>query len=202
MFLFFTFFSTASHGFTNQYQYHQKKHNFDPLNPAFIYIVKLEFTGVYIICISDQKHTNVDCGYSLEPPRRGGSNEYPQFNFFNRNIKKNYQNFYRKTQFFMMKFSIYLNRCVCVLHARAERLLTCTKCPPNETNADGVLDYISQNEKKTYILTCKLNQDSNQPAYPHCLIKVFVVRMKKFCNAWLSKMRPVKILIRLRECAG
>ena len=24
---------------------------------------------------------NVDCGYSLEPPRRGGSNEYPQFMF-------------------------------------------------------------------------------------------------------------------------
>ena len=21
---------------------------------------------------------NIDCGYSLEPPRRGGSNEYPQ----------------------------------------------------------------------------------------------------------------------------
>ena len=24
---------------------------------------------------------NLDCGYSLEPPRRGGSNEYPQFRF-------------------------------------------------------------------------------------------------------------------------
>ena len=24
---------------------------------------------------------NIDCGYSLEPPRRGGSNEYPQFIF-------------------------------------------------------------------------------------------------------------------------
>ena len=24
---------------------------------------------------------NVDCGYSLEPPRRGGSNEYPQSMF-------------------------------------------------------------------------------------------------------------------------
>ena len=22
---------------------------------------------------------NIDCGYSLEPPRRGGSNEYPQY---------------------------------------------------------------------------------------------------------------------------
>ena len=24
---------------------------------------------------------NIDCGYSLEPPRRGGSNEYPQSKF-------------------------------------------------------------------------------------------------------------------------
>ena len=31
---------------------------------------------------------------------------------------------------------------------------------------------------------------------------VFVVRMKKRCIPWLSIMRPVKILIRLRECAG
>ena len=32
---------------------------------------------------------NIDCGYSLEPPRRGGSNEYPQSMFLNRNKKNN-----------------------------------------------------------------------------------------------------------------
>ena len=32
---------------------------------------------------------NVDCGYSLEPPRRGGSNEYPQSMFFSRSKKSN-----------------------------------------------------------------------------------------------------------------
>ena len=53
-------------------------YNFDPFKPHF-YIVKLGFTGFYtILLISDQ---NIDCGYSLEPPRRGGSNEYPQFMF-------------------------------------------------------------------------------------------------------------------------
>ena len=53
-------------------------YNFDPLKPHF-YIVKLGFTGVYIIfCISAK---NIDCGYSLEPPRLGGSNEYPQSMF-------------------------------------------------------------------------------------------------------------------------
>ena len=33
------------------------------------------------ITISDNCHIsaqNIDCGYSLEPPQRGGSNEYPQ----------------------------------------------------------------------------------------------------------------------------
>ena len=45
-----------------------------PLNPTFI--VKLGFTGVYIIFLISTQ--NIDCGYLLEPPRRGGSNEYPQ----------------------------------------------------------------------------------------------------------------------------
>ena len=51
-------------------------YNFDPLKPHF-YIVKLGFTGVYIIflIISVQ---DIDCGYSLEPPRRGGSHKYLQ----------------------------------------------------------------------------------------------------------------------------
>ena len=32
---------------------------------------------------------NVNCGYSLEPPRGGGSNEYPQSMFLSRNKKNN-----------------------------------------------------------------------------------------------------------------
>ena len=32
---------------------------------------------------------NIDCGYSLEPPRRGGSNEYPQSMLLSRNKKIN-----------------------------------------------------------------------------------------------------------------
>ena len=30
---------------------------------------------------------NIDCGYTLEPPRRGGSNEYPQ-SIFGAKIRK------------------------------------------------------------------------------------------------------------------
>ena len=42
--------------------------------------------------ISDIFHIsakNIDCGYSLEPPRWGGSNEYPQSMFLSRNKKNN-----------------------------------------------------------------------------------------------------------------
>ena len=50
-------------------------YNFDPLKPHF-YIVKLGFTGVYIIFLISPQ--NINYGYSLEPPRQCGSNEYPQ----------------------------------------------------------------------------------------------------------------------------
>ena len=53
-------------------------YNFDPLKPHF-YIVKLGFTGVCVIFLICAQ--NIDCGYSLEPPHRGGSNEYPQSMF-------------------------------------------------------------------------------------------------------------------------
>ena len=35
---------------------------------------------------------NIDCGYSLDPPRRGGSNEYPPF----------YEQKYENYQFFFI----------------------------------------------------------------------------------------------------
>ena len=53
-------------------------YNFYPLKPHF-YIVKLGFRGVYIIFLISAQY--IDCGYSLEPPHRGGSNEYPQSMF-------------------------------------------------------------------------------------------------------------------------
>ena len=41
---------------------------------------------------------NIDCGSSLEPPRRGGSNEYPQSKFLSRNKKNNV--YFCKPQFY------------------------------------------------------------------------------------------------------
>ena len=66
-------------------------YNFDPLKPHF-YIVKLGFTGVYIIFVISAQ--NIDCGHSLEPPRRGGSNEYHKLCFEQK---------YEKYQIFLSK---------------------------------------------------------------------------------------------------
>ena len=44
---------------------------------------------------------NINCGYSLEPPRRGGSNEYPQSMFLSRNKKNNV--YPCKPQFYYIK---------------------------------------------------------------------------------------------------
>ena len=52
----------------------------------------------YIFHISAQ---NIDCGYSLEPPRRGVSNEYPQYMFLSRNKKNNV--YPCKSQFYYIK---------------------------------------------------------------------------------------------------
>ena len=44
---------------------------------------------------------NIYCGYTLEPPRWGGSNEYPQSMYLNRNKKNNV--YPCKPQFYYIK---------------------------------------------------------------------------------------------------
>ena len=61
----------------------------------------MQYTGIFLALKIDnfqQKSfdiflifaQNIDCGYTLEPPRRGGSNEYPQSMFWSKNKKKVY----------------------------------------------------------------------------------------------------------------
>ena len=64
----------------------------------------LQKTENFQIKISDIFHIsaqNIDCGYSLEPPQRGGSNEYPQYMFLSRNKKNNV--YPCKPQFYYIK---------------------------------------------------------------------------------------------------
>ena len=51
-----------------------------------------------------------------------------------------------------------------------------------------------------YLLTCARNDDLNQPAHPRSMSRV-CCHQEETLHPWLSKLRPVKILIRLRECA-
>ena len=54
-------------------------YNFDPLKPLFMQL-NWDLQGYILFYVFLLK--NIDCGYSLEPPRRGGSNEYPQSMFW------------------------------------------------------------------------------------------------------------------------
>ena len=78
-------------------------YSFDPFKPHF-YIVKLGFTGVYIIFLIFAR--NIDCGYSLEPPCRDGSNEYPQFMFW--------AEIWKISVFFIWKFSFFGGKIICI----------------------------------------------------------------------------------------
>ena len=51
----------------------------------------------------------MDCGYSLELPRRGGSYEYPQ-SMFSAEIWKISEFLSENFPFLVVKFSIYVNR--------------------------------------------------------------------------------------------
>ena len=50
-------------------------------------IENVQLKNVEIFLIFAQ---NIDCGYTLEPPRRGGSNEYPQSMFWSKNKENRY----------------------------------------------------------------------------------------------------------------
>ena len=64
--LFFFTFITKKHAYSNIKKISPpKKENFQVKNSDIFHI----------------SAQNIDCGYSSEPPRRGGSNEYPQSMF-------------------------------------------------------------------------------------------------------------------------
>ena len=84
-------------------------YNVDPLKPQF-YIVKLGFTGVYIIVISAQ---NADCGYLLELPHWGSSNKYSQSAFWAK-IWKISKFLTENFHFLVVKFSVYFITKTCL----------------------------------------------------------------------------------------
>ena len=53
-------------------------------------VVKNDFFSRFFFYIFHIFAQNIDCGYTLELPRRGGSNEYPQSMFWSENKKNRY----------------------------------------------------------------------------------------------------------------
>ena len=52
--------------------------------------VKIENFSRKILIFFFNFAQNINCGYTLEPPRRGGSNEYPQSMFWSKNKKNRF----------------------------------------------------------------------------------------------------------------
>ena len=96
-------------------------YNFDPFKPHF-YIVKLGFTGLYIIFLISAQ--NIDCGYSLDDVAVLTSIHnlcfVPKY--------EKYQNFLSENfHFLVVKFSIYLNRHIFIMYNKCTQLLTGTE---------------------------------------------------------------------------
>ena len=90
-------------------------YNFDPLKPHF-YVENIIFYVEYIIFLI--LLNNIDCGYSLEPPRRGVLTSTHNLCFEQKYEK--YQIFlYENFHFLVVKFSMYLNRRVFVMYSMA-----------------------------------------------------------------------------------
>ena len=109
--------SVSSHLKKSEYLGHHENTPFifNPLKPHF-YIVNKHYFAYYA--------KNIDCGYSLEPPRWGGSNEYPQ-SVFSEEIWKVPEFFLSENfPFLVVQFSIYSNRRVFVMGDLATTLLT------------------------------------------------------------------------------
>ena len=56
-----------------------------PLTPIFTFYIEKKGLQEYTLLVLFLLKS-IDCGYSLEPSRRGGSNEYPYSMFFSRNM--------------------------------------------------------------------------------------------------------------------
>ena len=115
---------------------------------------------------SDSFHNsaqNIDCGYSLEPPRRGGSNENPQSMFFSRNKKK--KNVYPcKPQFYYIKVGFKGVKIILVRFRDEEQG---THVFPNVINYQG--GPTMHKNKEAY----KENKDLDQHVHPRILISDF-----------------------------
>ena len=75
----------------------------------FLVVNNLEFHYVLLYFLIFAQ--NIVCRYTLEPPHRGGSNEYPQSMFWSKNKKKIYKPMHTPNLLYRMWFKrVYITR--------------------------------------------------------------------------------------------
>ena len=157
--------------------YIRKTHlyNFDPLKPHF-YISKLGFTGVYIIFhISAKKHRLWVLIRTASA--RGGSNEYPQSMFW-AEIWKNIRVFCLKIfRFFLVKFSIFLNRCVFVMLDWGLLLSALDVIACNARHRQDDMQWLCNKKRRvTYLYSIEIRTYN----LLHCVIRIHLTSLLVF----------------------
>ena len=118
--------------------------------------------------------------------------------------------FFISLQFSIMKLCLLLQTWRHICNNCKKLQFRALSYPTQDLHKDAETDLLSEIVQRKALLAvtwdnvpsdCAPNEDSNQPARKRSLIRVSFVRMKKLCILGLSKMRPVKIQIRLRNCA-
>ena len=69
------------------------------------------------------------------------------------------------------------------------------------SKSNEIMEIFEAQREITYLLISVSNEDPNQPAYAQS-DQTLRFPPEETLHPWLSKMRPMKILIRLREYAG
>ena len=130
-----------------------------------VYIVKLGFTEVYIIFLISAQ--NIDCGYSLKPPRRGGSNEHPQSIFW-AEMRKISEFFIWKflLLFLVVRFSIYLNRRVFLMVMKFSTLLMLSSVYMSTTPFSKIQQWTQWSQRKRKYRRPTLTTESTKTQWP------------------------------------
>ena len=137
-----------------------RKHTYIIFTP--FYIVKLGFTGVYIIFLISAQ--NIHCGYALQPPRRGGSNGYPQSMFW--------AEIWKISEFFIWKFSVFLDEIFYIFEKACFRNVFYTLFTQK---------YPSENLKSTILL-----HESGLPFRPDQTLRAVESDLSLHCLLYLS----------------
>ena len=114
------------------------------------YIARLGYAGVYLFFLFLLQ--NIDCGYSLKPPHRGGSNVYPQ-SVSCAKIKKKYQNFSIESfKFLQLKKNLFITR-ACFRNTISESQITHLENRRKSTFSYNLISSSLNKTELTWIMT-------------------------------------------------